>query len=418
MTLLLKNERAKSDMEGGKQAQPWLFFFLILPAGISVGFACVTLPFILSKHSFSIAAIGSLTAIGTSANLWRFVWAPLVDTTFSLKKWHLMSTVVSGLSILGFLFIPLQHSSYALLIGLTFVSQIASTFIMSPSSAYLAKIVSPGLKGRAAGWFQAGNLGGMGLGGGAGIWLYENVNYTASTIVLAAASLLCLFALLKLPDSPAIREQTFRNQLIQTGREVKDLIKSRVAVFTIFLIVTPIGSGAAGNLWSSVSSDWHVSADMVALVTGSLSGVISIAGCIVGGWLADKRNRWWSYLGGSLLMVTVTLCMMQLPFDSLHYSGGVIAYAFATGIVNAGFSALLMFAIGNKGMASTKYALLSSLGNLPVVYMTAIDGWAHDAYGIKGMLLLESLAGLAFIIIFIALLRFFGLMHESEKRIG
>ncbi len=40
------------------------------------------------------------------------------------------------------------------------------------------------------------------------------------------------------------------------------------------------------------------------------------------------------------------------------------------------FLVLPLFAIG-RGAASTKYAALSSLGNVPVVYMTALDGWVQ-----------------------------------------
>jgi len=44
------------------------------------------------------------------------------------------------------------------------------------------------------------------------------------------------------------------------------------------------------------------------------------------------------------------------------------------------FFLVLLSAIG-RGAASTKYAALSSLGNVPVVYMTGVDGWAHDRFG-------------------------------------
>ena len=54
---------------------------------------------------------------------------------------------------------------------------------------------------------------------------------------------------------------------------------------------------------------------------------------------------------------------------------------------------------------ATKYSLLASLGNLPVVYMTAFDGWAHDKYNSKYMLLAEAIAGILFVLIFFFILR-------------
>ena len=121
-----------------KPIAPWVFFFLILPTGISVGFASVTLPFVLAKHGFAIATIASITAIGISANLWRFLWAPLADTTLSLKKWYLIGTTICALALAAFVVIPLNVRSAGILIPIAFFSQIAATFVMSPSSAYLA----------------------------------------------------------------------------------------------------------------------------------------------------------------------------------------------------------------------------------------------------------------------------------------
>jgi MFS transporter, PAT family, beta-lactamase induction signal transducer AmpG len=50
---------------------------------------------------------------------------------------------------------------------------------------------------------------------------------------------------------------------------------------------------------------------------------------------------------------------------------------------------MVLFVIG-RGGAATKYAMLASLGNLPVFYMTALSGWAHDRYGTAAMLAIEA----------------------------
>ena len=74
----------------------------------------------------------------------------------------------------------------------------------------------------------------------------------------------------------------------------------------------------------------------------------------------------------------------------------MLAYTFGIGLINAAFSAVILFAIGKKN-AATKFSLLASLGNLPVVYMTAFDGWTHDQYNSKYMLLTEAFLGILFI---------------------
>jgi hypothetical protein len=58
----------------------------------------------------------------------------------------------------------------------------------------------------------------------------------------------------------------------------------------------------------------------------------------------------------------------------------------------------------SSGAAATKYAMPASLGNLPVVYMTALNGWAHDRYGTAAMLVVEALAALVWVILGLAVL--------------
>ena len=49
--------------------------------------------------------------------------------------------------------------------------------------------------------------------------------------------------------------------------------------------------------------------------------------------------------------------------------------------------------------ASTKYEALSSLGNVPVVYMTALDGWVHDRFGTGWMLQTDALSAILFVVV-------------------
>lgn len=68
------------------------------------------------------------------------------------------------------------------------------------------------------------------------------------------------------------------------------------------------------------------------------------------------------------------------------------------------FSALVLHAKG-KGLAATKYALLSSFGNISPVYMTVFNGGIYDGYVIKTVLLAETGLGITFAIIFIGILK-------------
>jgi hypothetical protein len=48
---------------------PFVFFFLVLPYGMSSGFVSIALPFILTRAGLSVATAASIVATGVSANL-------------------------------------------------------------------------------------------------------------------------------------------------------------------------------------------------------------------------------------------------------------------------------------------------------------------------------------------------------------
>ena len=384
--------------------KPVTFFFLVLPYGISSGFVSITLPFILTRAGFSVAMAASIAAVGVAANLWRFLWGPVADLTLSARRWYLLglATAAGTLFLLGF--IPLQQSAVGLLMAVVFISQVAGTLIVLPVGGLMAHTVADEAKGRAAGWYQAGNLGGTGVGGGAGVWLASHFSKEAAGGALAIAMLASAAAIYFASDVRIVSTETIGQRLRLLGRDLVDMLRSAIPLFTIILVCSPIGAGAMNGLWSAVAPDWKAGPDRVALVAGLLNGVISAVGCVAGGWIADRVGRWWAYFGSGVALAVVAIVMAVIPRTPQTFALGVLAYALLVGVAYAAFSAIVLFAIG-RGAASTKYAALSSLGNIPVVYMTALNGWVHDRFGTAWMLHGEALLALGCIVLALAVLR-------------
>jgi PAT family beta-lactamase induction signal transducer AmpG len=268
----------------------------------------------------------------------------------------------------------------------------------------MAKCVPVNRKGSAGGWFQAGNLGGTGLGGGVGLWLAGQFSMPVTGIILCIVSLSFALVIQLLKDIPSEQGKKLGKELVALGKDIISLVKVPLALLTIILICMPIGSGAASNLWSSIATDWKTDANSVALVTGIISGIVSTVGCVAGGIIVDRWGVWSGYLASGAVCAVVTIIMAALPMEPYVFVGGVLAYSFGMGLINAAFTAVILLAIGKKN-AATKYALLSSFGNLPVIYMTAFNGWSHDRYNSRYMLLAEAVIGFAFILIFLVIIR-------------
>src|SRR5882762_3367525 len=174
---------------------PFVFFFLVLPYGISSGFVSISLPFILTRAGFSVAIAASIVAIGVSANLWRFLWGPVADLTLTARRWYLLGLGTSAATLLLLALLPLHQSAVAILMAVVFISQVAGTLIVLPVGGLMAHTVAENAKGRAAGWYQAGNLGGTGIGGGAGVWLASHFSKEVASTSLSVAMLACVAAL-------------------------------------------------------------------------------------------------------------------------------------------------------------------------------------------------------------------------------
>ena len=397
-----------------ESTKPVTFFFLVLPYGISSGFISITLPFVLTRAGFSVAMAASIAAVGVSANLWRFLWGPVADLTLTARRWYLLGVATAAATLLLLGFIPSQHNAIGLLVAAVFISQVAGTLIVLPVGGLMAHTVADEAKGRAAGWYQAGNLGGTGLGGGAGVWLASHFLKETAGGALAIAMLASAAAIYFASDVRIVSTETIRERMRILGRDIFDMLRHAIPLFTIVLVMSPIGAGAMNGLWSAVAPDWKAEPDRVALVAGILNGVISAVGCIAGGWIADRVGRWWSYFGSGVALALVAIAMAMIARTPQTFAIGVVVYAFFVGMAYAAFSAVVLFAIG-RGAASTKYATLSSLGNIPVVYMTAMNGWVHDRFGTAWMLVAEALAGLVCVALALFVLQLINRMQSHRQ---
>jgi len=373
------------------------FFFLLLPYGISTGFVSITLPFFLTRAGFSVASAAAIVALGVSANVWLFFWGPVVDLTLTPRRWYLLAVMVSAAALFLLGIVPFQQSVIALLTAMVFISQIAVTFVVLPMGALMAYTVPDDAKGRAAGWYQAGNLGGNGIGGGLGVWLGVHFAKELAGATLALAMIAAAFAIFFAADFHVVAGFGFRERMRLMGRDILAMLRSAIPLLTLVLITSPIGAGAMNNLWSAVAPDWHAGPQMVALVTGVLNGIVCALGCLLGGWVADRFGRWWSYFGFGVALAFAAIIMAFAPWTRTAYAIGVLVYAFFVGTSYAAYSAIVVHAIG-RGVASTKYAICQSLGNIPVAYMTAFNGWVHDRYGGVWMLNGEALLALVCIV--------------------
>ena len=396
-----------------RAVHPFLFLVLFIPFGAVPGFLTVALAYDLSKKGISTSDIAIVVGLSYISLIFKWLWAPLVDTLLTRKIWYVGSTVVcalglwlAGRSAMG------DHPSLTMISIMLTISNFTATLLAMAVESLMAATVPDHQRGRAGGWSQAGNLGGQGIGGGLSLWLIQSRGFSdaASGGALGLLCVLCCLALLWVDDSrPLLKVEGhvdvaahlgFAGSVAAIVDDLWDLLGSRLGALALLICLLPIGTGAAQNLWSPIAAEWHASADVVAFVTGAMSGVISALGCLAGGWLCDRIDRKTAYCAFGFLLVLTAVGMALGPRSSDQYIFWTSVYAFVVGLCYAAYCAVVLEAIGNTA-AATKFSFLSSVSNAPIMLMTFVDGYAQSHLGTNGMLWTEAWCGVAGIAVFV-----------------
>ena len=397
---------------GQKAAHPFLFLVLFIPFGAVPGFLTVALAFELKKKGIDTGDIAILIGLSYICLFFRWLWAPLVDTLLTRKIWYVGSTLLCGLGLwLAGRAATGEHPSLVLISASLAMSTFMSTVLAMAVESLMAATIPDERRGSAGGWSQAGNLGGQGLGGGLALWLVESCGFTEaqSGAALALVCALCCLALHWVDDSkPLLKVEGHVESaghlgvganLKAIGSDLWSLLCSRIGILALLVCLLPIGSGAAQNLWSPIAGEWHASADVVAFVTGAMSGLVSAAGCLVGGRLCDRIDRKLAYCLFGFALAVVAVGMALCPRTSNEYVFWTSAYAFVVGLCYAAYCAVVLEAIGQTA-AATKFSFLSAVSNLPISLMTFVDGAANTRWGTNGMLWTDAWCGVVGIIVF------------------
>lgn len=379
----------------GRAIPPFLFGVLTLPVGLGRGFVTVTLAYLLAHNGVSVAAIAAMVSLFVIPEVWKFLIGPALDLTLSPTRWYAITITVGAAILATFAVIPLTPAAMPLLSGLAFLFNCAFTAAGSSATAAMALTTPQRRRGAVAAWSQAANLGGAGLGGGLGLWLANHAGgQQTATLCLAAVCLLCLLPLLRLRAPRPTRGQPILRQGADLGRTLWALVRTREGVLAVLAVSLPAALGAATSLLAAVASDWRASADMVALVLGAVSGLATLPGCILGGYLCDLFPRRTVYVLTSMGCGLCEMAMAVGPHTPAAFAVFVILNAVLLGSAWAAVSAVIYEQLGARA-AATLAAVLSSCANLPVAVVTAIVGRVQTSHGSAAMLMVEGGLGVA-----------------------
>ncbi len=369
--------------------RPFHFSFLVLPFGISFGFTSVALPYVARGRGIDVAAIGGVVASAFLPHSIKFLWAPVVDTTFTRKTWYLAALALVALGTFASMAMPITASSLGPLTVVVMASQVGLTLMYMACEGILGRGVPVEQKSTAAAWLQGGSFLGIGVGAGIAIELVSRLPGVVAGAILALGMLGCGWPLLAFDEPLAGPREGVTRALRGLGRDLAGMFRSRPGIVALVVAFSGVGAGSMTNLFGAIAEDWQVSRGLVELTGGWLTGIVSALGAGAGGLLARRLDRRIAHCVAGGLTAASGAAMAVLPHSSGSYVVLSLLYNVFTGMAFATFAALAYELIGHEGVA-TKYNVLASLLNLANATKTRFAGNAHGAWGGAGVLLVDA----------------------------
>ena len=383
---------------------PWVFAVLYFPMGLVIGYPSVALGYLANRAGLPVSTSAAIMGMALFAHSFKFVWAPLGDSTLSRKRWYLIAATLMGAGLFTLTVTPIRASSVPLLSVVVLGSNVAASFLAFATEGLMAHNTTPVTRGRAAGWFQSGNQFGQTAGGGLGLLFVKHLPSTwMAGVALVAVVMLCALALTQVDEPPrAFSGESVGGRLLGAIRAVLRLLQSRDGRIALALAILPVGTGSAQYLFGSLGPEWHASADVVSFVLGAGGGTAIVLGCIVGGWLVSRMATTRAYALASAISALSAATMIVAPRTSLGYAAATLFYTFSLGLCAAALTGMVLALIGDRA-AATKINVFFAFNTLGGLGMIRFDGMMHDRFGTNGMLAAESLVGFACIGLFLLL---------------
>ncbi|MCK6503289.1 MFS transporter [Myxococcota bacterium] len=386
---------------------PVVWSVLYLPFGALGGFVTVALTFLATRHGLSITE-GALLGAASLISQWlKWSWAPVVDVTLTPKRWYAIATSLSALGVLLMSTIPLGPETLWLLLAIVAVASLVNSIVGMAIEAIMAAVTPPDQVGRVSAWFQAGNLGGAGFGGGLGLLMLQHLPAPwMAGAIMGVLFMACNLALAFVSGGGSHHAAKTPWQALRgVFGDVRSLAKSKGGLAAAVICFMPVGTGAAQGVLTqaAVAARWGAGEREVALLQGFGAGLLTILGAFAGGWLSDRVHPRIAYVICGLGIGAVTVGMALTPPSVGAYVAWQMAYSFGVGTAYAAFTAVVLNAIG-AASAATKYNLYASLSNFPIWWLGLLLGRVADTAGPVAMLLTEAGLGVVGVAIFFSAL--------------
>jgi Major Facilitator Superfamily. len=374
---------AECGAEPGER--PWLFNFLIAPMAVmSIGLVGGALSYLLRREGVDPAHGASIVALVTLPHTIYFLWGPLSDFWISRRSWLMVAAFAAAAAELAAFHQP--RLSSPLSVALLFLSMCFGGLVVAACGGIMGALHNERNRRLASSFYQSGSLA---FGGVAVFLLVSGASslplQTLGWIVAALIVLPALFAIAVPPEQ--------RIEMCTTGESAKHIwsefrstfFRWKAIPYTL-TITFPMCSGAMIGLLPGLAADYGVSGNQVAWMNGLAGALLTATGAVTASIIPVRIRAPIAYLISGLVNAATLMVFAVGPLRPQVYFVSTVLYLFSIGACYALFTAVALEFLGGSGKSgSSRYAIINSIGNLPVAYMAYLDGRSYAHWGPRAM---------------------------------
>ena len=393
----------------------WLMGLSNATLGFGNGITLFLMPQLMAEAHVPEAKIATITAVALSANFWFVLFGPILDVRFS-RRWY--ATVFAALSgVAATLAVLSVHRLIVLQIA-TVVCMAAAPLSSSALGGWLSNITPHEQKNPLSKWINIALISGSGAIIAVGGELVHGLPLFMAAVVMGAIVVLPA-AVFPFMPAPGPDRRLAAESFLQFNREVVSLLGRREVVIVLLLFLSPCSSFVLPNLLGGLGADFHASARVVSLAGGAGAFVPGLIGCFLFPVIARRLRLRSFYFANGILGCLFTLSLVVLPHTTTTFALAVFGEFLFQAVAFSIQIGIVFDAIGPENpLAATTFSFLTAATNVPVTYITLIDGHAYSIGGITALLFTDAAIGILTCSIAFILLPKFDSRVAREKRLS
>jgi MFS transporter, PAT family, beta-lactamase induction signal transducer AmpG len=405
-------EQNEYDASSAPHERPWIFAFLIsADAVINLGLIGGGLSYLLRLQGVDPSQSASIIALLTLPHIIYFLWGPITDFWMRRRTWLLLAALAAAATFIAVFQLPRLASPRA--VWLMFAGACFGVIVPAACGGMMGTLRSEVNRRRAGSAYQTGSLASGAIGIFALVSLSAYLRLPALGWVLAAMIVAPSLLAFASPPQEMIAEHTARETFARVWTEFKATFFRWEAIPYTLLVIAPFCSGSLIGLLPGLAADYGVTGAQVAWINGVGGALLTAAGAIAVSFIPVRIRASIAFPVSGLVNAAAAAVFALGPQRPAVYFVGTVLFLFTIGAGYALFTGVSLEFLGGSGKSgSSRYAIINSLGNLPIAYMAWLDGRAYAHWGPRGMPAADAILSAASAVLLLA--HFIVIRHRQQ----